>query len=48
MSMNSKMANKIANVMNLADIVHLDIAVGELMVIESALAAELELSLIHI
>ena len=42
MSMNSKMANKIANVMNLADIVHLDIAVGELMVIESALAAELE------
>lgn len=41
MNMNSKMDNKVANVMNQADIVHLDIAVGELMVIEFALATEL-------
>lgn len=42
MSMSSKIANEAANLMNLADIVHLDIAVGELMIIASALAEELK------
>ena len=42
MSMNSKIANEAANFINLADIVHLDIAVGELIAIGSALAAELK------